>query len=219
MQSISCRSATTGASSATLPKSRTETRNLGLFLFTLRKPRVSHSPSPEKADRSMPIIRRMHPAHMQGVAAQEAARVAVIHYTHSTRTQRRNEVSQHHVAYRAVLMMGGCYCGMKFPNTTPCAWERHPIHTQRRRRNFRHACNCRCTSAFKSNGNSRFHSVCSVFSNCLFLARADAADRGAAVRAFTFGDGLAVLRQALNRVLHLLFRLALHAIRLNCHNH
>ena len=50
------------------------------------------------------------------------------------------------------------------------------------------------------------------------LGRADAADRGTAVRALALGDVLAVLGLADDRVLHFLLSLALHAISLDCHD-
>lgn len=51
------------------------------------------------------------------------------------------------------------------------------------------------------------------------LRGANAAHGGSAVRALPLGDGLAVLRDALNGVLHDLLRLALHAIRLDSHSY
>ena len=51
----------------------------------------------------------------------------------------------------------------------------------------------------------------------LLLRGADTADGGAAVGAFSLRDGLAVLRRALDGVLHDLLGLALHAIRFNSH--
>ena len=53
----------------------------------------------------------------------------------------------------------------------------------------------------------------------LLLGGTDAAHGGSAVRTLALGDRLAVLRDALNGVLHDLLRLALHAIRLDSHSY
>lgn len=51
----------------------------------------------------------------------------------------------------------------------------------------------------------------------LLLGSTDAANRGAAVRALTLGDWLAVLRGALDRINHGLLGLALYAVSFNSH--
>ena len=51
----------------------------------------------------------------------------------------------------------------------------------------------------------------------MLLCRADAANRGAAIRALAFGDGLAVLRGALDGVLHYLLGAALYAVCFDSH--
>ena len=52
--------------------------------------------------------------------------------------------------------------------------------------------------------------------HCLFCS-ANAADGGSAIGALTLGDRLTVLGNALNRILHFLFSLALHAVSLDSH--
>ena len=52
--------------------------------------------------------------------------------------------------------------------------------------------------------------------HCLFCS-ANAADGGSAIGALTLGDRLAVLGNALNRILHFLLSLAFHAVSLDSH--
>ena len=52
--------------------------------------------------------------------------------------------------------------------------------------------------------------------HCLFCS-ANAADGGSAIGALTLGDGLTVLGNALNGILHFLLSLALHAVSLDSH--
>ena len=54
------------------------------------------------------------------------------------------------------------------------------------------------------------------FDDALFCS-SNAADGGSAVGALTLGDGLTVLGNALNGILHFLLSLALHAVSLDSH--
>ena len=54
------------------------------------------------------------------------------------------------------------------------------------------------------------------FDDALFCS-SNAADGGSAIGALTLGDGLTVLGNALNGILHFLLSLALHAISLDSH--
>ena len=54
------------------------------------------------------------------------------------------------------------------------------------------------------------------FDDALFCS-SNAADGGSAIGALALGDGLAILRRALDRIRHDLFGLALHAVSLDSH--
>ena len=74
--------------------------------------------------------------------------------------------------------------------------------------------------AFNRNAGRVIALCCAAYTETAkLLGGADAADGGSAVGALTLGDGLAVLRNALDGVLHDLLRLALDAIRLDSHSY
>ena len=64
----------------------------------------------------------------------------------------------------------------------------------------------------------RWAGIAGCCSNDMLFCSADTADGGAAVRALALRDRLAVLRDALNGILHDLLRLAFHAICLDSHS-
>src|SRR5699024_10658893 len=71
----------------------------------------------------------------------------------------------------------------------------------------------RTTTAPASSRGRRF-----FVEDSTLLRSADAADGGAAIGALALRDGLAVLRRALDGILHDLLGLALHTIRFNSHD-